>query len=106
MTLNPLIAKFLLYISNGETPKDASEMATIDTSQSKCLNRLIEKGQYEKFLDSKRRAIYSFLHPEVSSRIKEGAFLLTYWFLNFDALEDGELKKIEEYIDSMKEYFQ
>ena len=81
--LTPTIASFLLYISKGETPHDAVDAVLM--------------AKFE---------IFRFLHPEISSRIKHAAWLLTFWFLKFEALKDGELEEIENYINSLNSYFE
>lgn len=98
--LTPTIASFLLYISKGETPHDAVELACIDVWKTS----LIEKQFNDAVLMAKFE-IFRFLHPEISSRIKHAAWLLTFWFLKFEALKDGELEEIENYINSLNSYF-
>lgn len=96
----PLILAFLFNISSGEKPTDALELAVIDTSSSRTLERY-----YNIRLCFAKHSIYSYLHPEIPERIKEAAKILQTWYLNFDALKPGELDQVTEYIDNMNKYF-
>jgi len=97
--ITPLIAAFLLYIKCGETPANAVDLACID-----CEPNMLQRNEYMT-IQMARSQVYSFLHPEVSQRIKTGAKMLQFWFLNFDALKDGELEEIQKYIDDKDQYF-
>jgi hypothetical protein len=98
--LSAIVAAYMLYIAKGETPSAAIEFAVIDVKPAVQLER-----HYEKVLNSARREVFSFLHPEVPERIKSGAFHLQEWFLNTENLKEGELNEIENYIDDMQLYF-
>lgn len=94
------IASFLLYTRKNYTPRDAIELAVIDTRSAIALSK-----NYDFIVRAAKRSVFSFLHPEVKDRIKYAAFLLVESYLNFDALNPGELKEITDYLDAMKEYF-
>ena len=98
--LSATVAAYMLYIAKGETPSAAIEFAVIDVKPAIQLEK-----HYDKVLNSARREVFNFLHPEVPDRIKSGAFYLQEWFLNTENLKEGELKEIENYIDDMQLYF-
>ena len=100
INLSRVVAAYMLYIAKGETPSAAIELAVIDVKPAIQLEK-----HYDKVLNSARREVFSFLHPEVPDRIKSGAFHLQDGFLNTDQLKEGELKEIENYIDDMQLYF-
>jgi hypothetical protein len=97
---SPTTAAFLLYMSRGETPKNALDLALVDTINEKFLER-----NYDKVFMMKKHTVFAFLHPEVPDRIKSAARILQTWYLNFEQLKPGELDQINAYIDGMNKYF-
>lgn len=85
--ITPVIAAFLLYIKQGESPRNAVDMACIDVFPA-CMEtneRLI--------ISLAKEQIFSFLHPEIPERIRLGAKLLKFSNLNFDASTMESSKK-------------
>jgi len=97
--ITPIIAAFLLYIMQGETPANAVDMACIDVFPTR-----MEKNEHMT-IQIARELVFSYLHPEIPDRIKLGAKLLQFSFLNFDSLAEGELDSINEYIAYKNSYF-
>ena len=100
--ISPLIAAFLLYIKENEKPADAIELAVIDTAPSFILDN---KDRLSIKMESAKLVVFCFLHPEVSERIKRASHLLKFSMLNFDALENGELEKICDFLTEAEKYF-
>ena len=114
VTISEDMGRYFFYISKGKSPKEAVELSVLDhqielwekhdisnhPEREERLERWTRNDDYRL-----QMRVWSFLHPEVSERIKAEAWTLAFGFLNFEVITAKEREEMIEYMDAMEEYF-
>lgn len=114
VTITEDMGRYFFYISKGKSPKEAVELSVLDhqielwekygiSSHPEREERLKVWTRNDDYKLQMR--VWSFLHPEVSERVKGMAWTLAFGFLNFEAITAKEREEMVEYMDKMEEYF-
>jgi hypothetical protein len=114
VTITEDMGRYFFYISKGKSPKEAVELSVLDhqielwekydiSSHPEREERLKVWTRNDDYKLQMR--VWSFLHPEVSERVKRMAWTLAFSFLDYEAITAKEREEMEEYLNKMEEYF-